>query len=329
MQVSVAMCTYNGAKYLDEQLASIAGQEMLPDELVICDDVSTDGTLQMLEQFASNAPFRTRIVRNAVNLGYSRNFAKAVELCSGEMIALSDQDDIWYPHKLARLREVLQADSRIEGVFSNGDIVDATSRPVGRTLWESFRFGAADQARFRSGDAVDVLLRKNAVTGMAFAFRSSSRRFLPGMPGSWIHDGWLALLIAIRSRLFACPERLVGYRLHDTQQVGTPMSLRGKLDWMRNRGFKAYVERVHDRNLDEYQRLALQFDDLSAYLLREGLAGDQVQAKVRAKAAHAHRGATALSLSKSRRWPIVLPHGGSYARFSPNGLRALFRDLLV
>ncbi len=330
MRISVALCTYNGEQFLAEQLASIAKQELLPDELVICDDGSIDATVQIAEAFAETAPFVTRIFHNPVNLGYSRNFLQAIHLCSGEVIALADQDDLWYPQKLARLAEIFQSDPSAGGVFSNGHLMESASTISERTLWDSFRFGAGEQARFRSGDILDVLLRRNVVTGMAFAFRGSLKHLLTPLPDSWIHDGWLAFMIALRSRLIAHPEPLVGYRVHGGQQVGAPISFRSKLRWIGQHGPSAYLRQAHAHNLDEYQRTARQWDDLAAYLQREGLAENRrVLARVEAKAAHAHRGARLLSYPRTRRWWTVLRHLDSYRQFSPTGLRAVPRDLLV
>lgn len=328
MQFSVAMCTYNGAKYLTEQLGSLLTQERPPDELVVCDDGSTDGTIALLQQFAASSPFPVRILENPLNLGFSRNFAQAIRLCRGDLIALADQDDLWYPAKLRRLEEIFQRELGIEGVFSDGEIVDETSRPVGRTLWQSFLFGRNDQQRFRSGRGVDALLRRNVVTGMALAVRRSASDLLLDMPPSWMHDGWLAMLIEIRSGLYACPDRLVGYRVHHEQQAGTPPTTAAKLRALR-RGLGAYMDRVRENNLAEYQRTAVQSEDLLDVLTRMGLGDDRLRNKVRAKASHARRGAQALERSRLQRWPILLPHMRSYASFSPNGLRGSLRDLLV
>jgi glycosyltransferase involved in cell wall biosynthesis len=98
--VSVALCTYNGARFLDEQLASLAAQTWRPLELVVCDDRSTDSTLAILAKFASTASFPVRIVQNGAWLGYKSNFKKAACLCQGELITFCDQDDIWLPTKL-------------------------------------------------------------------------------------------------------------------------------------------------------------------------------------------------------------------------------------
>jgi glycosyltransferase involved in cell wall biosynthesis len=329
MQFSVAMCTYNGGRYLGEQLESLLTQHRLPDELVVCDDGSTDCTVALLEKFAAKAPFPVRFFQNPLNLGYSRNFAQAMRICDGDLIALADQDDVWYPEKLRRLELIFNTEPNIEAVFSNGEVIDHNSRPVGRTLWQSFLFGRSDQERFRTGHAVDALLRRNVVSGMALALRRSTFDLLPDMPTSWMHDGWLATLVAIRSGLYACPERLVGYRVHQEQQVGSPPTTAGKLQLLLKLGLSAYADRVRERNLDEYQRTTVQFEDLLAFLDRMGWGDDLLRSKVRAKAKHARLGAQTLELRRMQRWQIVLPNMRSYTSFSPNGLRGIPRDLLV
>src|SRR5690349_15385572 len=100
MRISVAMATYNGAPFLPEQLQSLAAQTLPPFELVVCDDGSTDRTIQILREFATSAPFPVRIHENSERLGFGDNFLKAAALCQGDWIAFCDQDDIWLPHKL-------------------------------------------------------------------------------------------------------------------------------------------------------------------------------------------------------------------------------------
>ena len=92
--LSVSMCTYNGARFLREQLESIASQIRLPDELVVCDDGSTDATLAILTEYAKAVRFPVRIQCNTSRLGPAKNFEQAISLCKGEIIVLSDQDDI-------------------------------------------------------------------------------------------------------------------------------------------------------------------------------------------------------------------------------------------
>src|SRR5581483_5816839 len=101
MRISIAMATYNGGQFIREQLDSLSRQTFLPCELVVCDDGSTDHTLAIVETFAASAPFAVRIHRNKKRLGFGPNFLKAASLCDGEVIAFSDQDDVWLETKLA------------------------------------------------------------------------------------------------------------------------------------------------------------------------------------------------------------------------------------
>jgi len=103
--VSVAMATYNGSRYIREQLASLASQSCVPTELVITDDSSDDGTLELASDFARDAPFPMRLYRNPKRLGYRANFMRAASLCRSDLIAFCDQDDVWYRHKIEACAE--------------------------------------------------------------------------------------------------------------------------------------------------------------------------------------------------------------------------------
>ena len=106
MKLSVAMCTYNGEQHVNEQLESILKQTMTVDEIIICDDGSTDKTIQIIEQFQMNFPNIITLHRNSFNLGSNKNFEKAITLCSGDYIFLSDQDDIW---KINKVEKIIQS----------------------------------------------------------------------------------------------------------------------------------------------------------------------------------------------------------------------------
>ena len=138
--ISVALCTYNGERFLAEQLASIASQTRLPDELICCDDGSTDGTVAVLESFAATVPFPVRIVRNERNLGSNENFAQAIFLCQGELIALCDQDDRWLPRRLEVEAQALDAHAEAQLVFSDGEMLGETGERLSSRLWDQFEF---------------------------------------------------------------------------------------------------------------------------------------------------------------------------------------------
>src|SRR5437899_4187103 len=146
--ISVALCTYNGDRFLAEQLSSILNQERLPDELVLCDDRSMDATLAMARRFAEAAPFPMRIEANASNLGSTRNFAQAIELCRGDIVVLADQDDVWFPHKLAVLERALLDDPGAGFAFSDAEMVDEHLQPIGYKLWDALRFSQPERRCF-------------------------------------------------------------------------------------------------------------------------------------------------------------------------------------
>jgi glycosyltransferase involved in cell wall biosynthesis len=106
MKISIAMATCNGAAFLHAQLASFSSQTRRPDELVITDDQSSDHTVAIAQDFANSAPYTVRIESNAHRLGITNNFSKALSLCTGELIMLSDQDDVWLPEKIATLENL-------------------------------------------------------------------------------------------------------------------------------------------------------------------------------------------------------------------------------
>lgn len=330
LRISIALCTYNGARYLSEQLESFRQQKRLPDELVICDDVSTDATLVMIEAFARSAPFPVRLHRNAEKLGYSRNFMKSVALCSGDIIALSDQDDVWYDHKLHCLEQAFALHPEIGGVFSDGDLINTSSGNLPGTLWGSFRFRPEDQQRITDGEAVPVLLQRNVVTGMAFAFRNSWRHVLSHMPDHWPHDFWLALMLAADGRLLPYPERLVAYRVHYQQQIGIPITKSEKIAFVRRNGVGAYSELSRQRNLREYSKDAVQFESLLAQSQQDStLAAAWWLPLVQKKAEHMRRVVWQLQAGRVRRWSSALWHWRSYRSYAPTGLSALLRDLLL
>ena len=127
-RISIAMATYNGARFLPEQLASFVAQERLPDELVVCDDCSTDATIDILNDFAASAPFTVRVERNDKNIGYVRNFEKALSLCTGDIVFMSDHDDVWLPSKLGRVEQVFKDDPMVMATINDMIITDAELR---------------------------------------------------------------------------------------------------------------------------------------------------------------------------------------------------------
>lgn len=218
--ICIAMCTYNGAAFLREQLESIAEQSRLPDRMVVADDCSRDDTLRILRDFARTASFPVEIVANESNLGYVKNFEKAIGLSTGEIIVLSDQDDVWMPEKLATIEAFFTKHPHADAVFSDAALVDSEGRLFPHSLWESIEFDARERRLVESGAACDVLLRRNVVTGATMAFRSSFKQRVLPIPVEWIHDEWIAILIAATGNIRLIPEKLIEYRQHSANQLG-------------------------------------------------------------------------------------------------------------
>lgn len=220
LRISVAMCTYNGHCFLLEQLRSIQSQTRPPDELVICDDRSTDATPDIVHEFARNAPFHVSFAVNDVHLGTTANFAKSISLCRFECIALCDQDDVWQPRKLERLGAVLLKNERFGAAFSDAELIDEDSKPLGNTLWSSYTFNSRERDRFDRRQGLRVLLKHPTVTGATMAFRSKFLALVLPIPTEQHHDLWIATLIASVSHLAPLREPLVRYRQHAGQQIG-------------------------------------------------------------------------------------------------------------
>jgi glycosyltransferase involved in cell wall biosynthesis len=139
-KVSIAMAVYNGERFIQEQLDSFLRQIRLPDELVVSDNASTDRTVEIVREFSECAPFRVRLFINNHNLGVAKNFERAIEESSGDLIFLSDCDDVWYPEKVVVMEQLLAKNQHIAIALCDADIVDEALHPSGQRVWQSCRF---------------------------------------------------------------------------------------------------------------------------------------------------------------------------------------------
>ena len=224
MKISVAMCTYNGAEFLPAQLESIVAQSRKPDQIVVCDDGSTDETRAILQRFEKQSPDKILLHFNKTNLGSVKNFEQAIRLCNGEVIALSDQDDVWRRDKLELIEKAFNKSSLTALAFSDAELVDKNLKPLNRRMWNEVGFDAHKQKLLRNGRALEVLLPGWTVTGATMAFRSQFANIALPVPDGipMIHDGWIALAIAAVANIVTIDEPLVLYRQHERQQIGAP-----------------------------------------------------------------------------------------------------------
>jgi glycosyltransferase involved in cell wall biosynthesis len=316
MRLSVCLCTYNGARYLQSQLDSIAAQERLPDELVVCDDRSTDVTPVLLEAFAARAPFPVRLYRNPQNIGSTRNFEKAIMLAEGDVIVTADQDDVWYPVKLARLESTLQSNINVGLVFSDADLIGSGGERLGRRLWPSVKFPPNRARAIARGKAFSVLLRRPAVTGAAMAFRAKYLKLILPIPPEWVHDEWIALLIAAVGPIMPLADPLMAYRLHSSNQIG-----------VRAETFQERTRRSIDTPKSYFREVSERFGALHARLCRDLPGRLELLKLVEEKVDHFCVRAR-LPEGRLRRAPIVLRELLSlrYTRYSGTTL-SFARDL--
>ncbi len=322
MEVSIALCTYNGGRHLPAQLESIRTQTKLPLELIVCDDGSSDDTPALVEQFAQTVSFPVSFSRNTGNLGSTLNFEQAMQRCSGEAIALCDQDDLWAPEKLASMVAVLEAEPAVAGVFSNARLIDDNGHALPGSLWLRLGFTSARQQRFDQSSAAPQLVRRDTVTGATLILRSSWLPWLLPIPPTWVHDGWIALLLASLAELRAFPHCPMSYRIHAAQQVGAAqVALHSHLSTPvdKARGF-------HRANATRWQLMLDRMEELAARPSLELRPSPLALEEVRRKARYTKERDALLSHTRLLRILPALRMLPGYVRYE-KGVLSLLRDL--
>lgn len=229
-RISVALGTRNGVRFLREQLESIIRQTHSVDEIVLSDDASSDGTVELAERIVREhrssddagpgaAPALV-VRRNAVPLGVTGNFEQALLAASGELIALCDQDDVWHADRIARAVTEFDLRPGIDLVAAEARLVDGAGEPLGRSLLSTLGVDDGVRARLASDQAFAELLKRNVLTGATMMVsRRLVERAAP-FPASWVHDEWLAVVASVGGGIAVVPEPVIDYRQHGGNQIG-------------------------------------------------------------------------------------------------------------
>jgi glycosyltransferase involved in cell wall biosynthesis len=222
MRTSIALATYQGARYLPQQLESYIKQARQPDELCVSDDGSTDETLNVVRAFASTAPFPVKLVVNTVRGGVNKNFENAVMQCTGDVILFSDQDDVWLPSHIQRLVFPMERDARIMAVASDSQFVDETLKMSGGTQAQSDRIPASllNATMRLPANQFELVLRQNVHSGHGMAFRRSLLPLLVPFTTTFMFDEWVLVLAATAGFITYVPEALTLHRQHGKQTLG-------------------------------------------------------------------------------------------------------------
>lgn len=205
--ISIALCTYNGARFLREQLDSLIAQDYSPLEIIVVDDGSTDGTLKILDEYRRRDT-RISVYCNPVNLGFRKNFERAIHLCKGELIATCDQDDIWLPDKLTILEAALGNGML---AYCDSELIDATGR--------NLNMRASDKLNMYAGSDPKVFAFHNCISGHAMLFRRGLLLHAEPFPDCGYHDWWLAFVAACVGTITYVDKPLVKYRQHPAAQT--------------------------------------------------------------------------------------------------------------
>ena len=231
--VSIAMCTYNGEQFLQQQLDSLSSQTRLPDEVVVCDDCSTDKTVEILYQWAKNAPFTVRVIQNESNLGCNRNFENALKNVTGDIVFLADQDDIWHSNKIEVMLKVFERKPNVGLVFHNSDVIDSNGNSLG-----------LDEVKLRGSWRLTSFMRQISpnldkhpiMSGCCCAIRGALIPKLLPIEVCYGYDVWIYFIMPAFADIVTITDKLISYRFH-----GSNISIRSDLD-----------EQVH--HFDQYVR---------------------------------------------------------------------------
>jgi glycosyltransferase involved in cell wall biosynthesis len=257
-KISIALCTYNGERYLKEQLDSFLRQKLLPYEIVACDDASTDSTVEILEDFARTAPFPIRIYRSEHNLGLIQNFSKAASLCTGDYVAFSDQDDIWLPDRLnASFHRMKEAEREYGSdipllVYSDLSLIDSEGRCIRPSFMKYQKMWHSDHGLLR------ILLAQNTIAGnTSLCNKVLMQVSLPFPEVITNHDGWFALVAASIGKIFFIPEALVLYRQHESNAVGAGPTQKVNI---------RYIRYILNHIIEEFSLTSITMMEINKYL---------------------------------------------------------------
>lgn len=339
LKISIALCTYNGEKYIFEQIKSIANQTVSPYELVVCDDGSSDKTLTIISELANTLNFPTRIVKNEKNYHFTGNFLKAASLCGGDAIAFCDQDDVWDSKKIARCIEVLQK-TQADLLIHEGRVIDANGVRVNLKIPN-----LKENLKWRQKTPYDRAAKGFAMVITKASFQEvmtywSWEEYFElkaqyGVPLG--HDLIIYASCIQRKKIEFIQEELVCYRIHDsniTASATATKNLVGKVF-----GFFSAIHADPEKYLKAGEKWIAEAKFLDSYRQRAG--SNSPQGLKQLGDWFAKRGQLWITrssiydnkLSRVNKlfkiWSL-LNSGGYYGRTAPSiGLKALIKDIFL
>lgn len=224
--VSIALCTYNGERFLAAQLDSLFSQDYSDIEIIAVDDCSTDDTWNILTEYSAKDA-RLKIYKNEHNLGHTLNFEKAINLCTGQYIALCDQDDLWEKDKVSRLMAAVGDNVMI---YHDSDFINDNDKRIGDKTMSS-------QCRMYDGESSLPVILANCIHGHAILFHHKLRDHLFPFSNEFSHDWAIAFAAFNTGSVKYLPDVLVHYRQHQNSATDF-LGQRQKGTEPKNRGIK-------------------------------------------------------------------------------------------
>jgi glycosyltransferase involved in cell wall biosynthesis len=217
LKVSVAMCTYNGEQFVEEQLKSIIYQTCPPDEIVICDDGSADETVRIIQSIADNTTIPINIIENKENLGVTTNFEQSIFKTTGDIIFLSDQDDVWFEDKIESMIDCFINNKNIVMVYHDAEVVDDKLTSLGYSIFDDRTYLRLGQKRNIENIIVNV-----GTKGSTIAFKSCMKKIVLPFEASnlWSHDYWISTIAHAIGEVKPISRSLMCYRIHENNVSG-------------------------------------------------------------------------------------------------------------
>lgn len=243
--ISVAMTTYNGEKYLREQLDSLKNQTRIPDEIIICDDCSSDNTVSIIKDFIENNPkMKIAFCLNKKNVGYKENFRNAIRMTNGDIVFLCDQDDIWHNNKIEVMCDILGKNENILVLNSSVRLIDSFGKPLEQHYKKNTANVGLIPYRILEGQleeiSVQTMFKGNISPGCSLCFRAQIKElFFEHYTANCPHDGFINLLAAAMNSLYFVNVVLTDYRIHETNTIGLKFTEGGgfsrekRLNWIK------------------------------------------------------------------------------------------------
>ena len=334
---SIALITYNGEQFFQRQLESIAQQTRLPDELIICDDCSSDRTVEIAEEFASTVPFKVRIFQNQTNLSFGLNFRKAFFLAENDITFFCDQDDVWLPEKIEKTMDCFEKNAAVGMVLSRDIFVDADEKPIKlRNLAKNDDpdNGNSEKSNSEKSNSEKQFLETDfpkllskgyfqwAAHNMACRTHFRDALFSNAPPTSVIFDPWVFRCMGALTDVCVLKKPYVLWRKHGDSVTSHSKHIRNPFKLMYNSIKRHY-------RIDRLVEQALAFQQTSEFLSKQQLQHPQI-ADFYKGCEHIYKQRIyAIEHPLVRPWIIVKELLSGNFKYSPKGFTEVFMDLFA